>query len=288
MDAPTTHIEVRDADTRWHSVQADGLEELPDSYPKPLRDAHARLVALADRVRATGTPYRADRIRLVAILRPDTTLGRWPATVPVPPLWTKTVTCLRRCTSAWPISTGQQPPRRSPTYLASPHSRTANGQSCTPPTTTTSAWPGATCSPTSSSPHARATRTRTQEIVDAPFEGIKSGQDLNAGKCDVAAAGMTITDARKQVLDFSDPYFDATQALLVATGTSHQSLAELNGKMVGVQAATTGEDGGVLVESGPPADVLGAPREARTREFVHRALQPTRVSEEEIEAHHPA
>ncbi|HEV8569264.1 MAG TPA: basic amino acid ABC transporter substrate-binding protein [Actinoplanes sp.] len=82
----------------------------------------------------------------------------------------------------------------------------------------------------------------TQEIVDTPFEGIKSGQDLNAGKCDVAAAGMTITDARKQVLDFSDPYFDATQALLVPTGTSYKSLAELNGKRLGVQAATTGED----------------------------------------------
>ena len=44
----------------------------------------------------------------------------------------------------------------------------------------------------------------TQEIVDTPFEGIKSGADLNAGKCDVAAAGMTITEERKKVLDFSD------------------------------------------------------------------------------------
>src|SRR5262245_21613857 len=50
-----------------------------------------------------------------------------------------------------------------------------------------------------------------QEIVDTPFEGIKSGQDLNTGKCDIAAAGMTITDERKKVLDFADPYFDATQ-----------------------------------------------------------------------------
>jgi polar amino acid transport system substrate-binding protein len=53
---------------------------------------------------------------------------------------------------------------------------------------------------------------------------------------------MTITDARKQVLDFSEPYFDATQALLVPTGKSYKSLAELNGKRLGVQAATTGED----------------------------------------------
>jgi polar amino acid transport system ATP-binding protein len=43
-------------------------------------------------------------------------------------------------------------------------------------------------------------------------------------------------------------------------------------------------DGGVVVESGRPADVLGAPREARTREFLHRVLEPTRLSEQEIEA----
>lgn len=44
-------------------------------------------------------------------------------------------------------------------------------------------------------------------------------------------------------------------------------------------------DGGVIVEQGPPAEVFGAPREARTREFLHRVLEPTRVSESEIGAH---
>ena len=82
----------------------------------------------------------------------------------------------------------------------------------------------------------------TQEIVDTPFEGIKSGADLNSGKCDVAAAGMTITDARKQVLDFSVPYFDATQALAVPAGKSITSLADLKGRRLGVQGSTTGED----------------------------------------------
>ncbi|MFI5934111.1 basic amino acid ABC transporter substrate-binding protein [Actinoplanes sp. NPDC051494] len=81
-----------------------------------------------------------------------------------------------------------------------------------------------------------------QEIVDTPFEGIKSGSDLNAGKCDVAAAGMTITDERKQVLDFSAPYFDATQALAVLTGNQVKTLEELKGKRLGVQGGTTGED----------------------------------------------
>jgi polar amino acid transport system substrate-binding protein len=81
-----------------------------------------------------------------------------------------------------------------------------------------------------------------QQIVDTPFEGIKSGADLNAGKCDLAAAGMTITAERKQVLGFSEPYFDATQALAVLTGKQVKTLEELVGKRLGVQGATTGED----------------------------------------------
>jgi polar amino acid transport system substrate-binding protein len=81
-----------------------------------------------------------------------------------------------------------------------------------------------------------------QSITDTPFEGIKSGQDLKNDKCDVAAAGMTITPERQQVIDFSDPYFDATQALLVKKGAPYKSLADLRGKRVGAQAATTGLD----------------------------------------------
>ena len=78
--------------------------------------------------------------------------------------------------------------------------------------------------------------------LDTPFEGIESGQSLNTGKCDVAAAGMTITDARKKVLDFSSPYFNATQAMLVTKGSPIKGLSDLDGKTVGVQLGTTGAD----------------------------------------------
>ncbi|MGH3344346.1 MAG: ABC transporter substrate-binding protein [Carbonactinosporaceae bacterium] len=80
-----------------------------------------------------------------------------------------------------------------------------------------------------------------QQIVDTPFEGIQSGEDLNALKCDAAAAGMTITDEREKKIDFSDPYFDATQALVVKKGAPYAGLEDLKGETVGVQDGTTGE-----------------------------------------------
>ncbi len=80
-----------------------------------------------------------------------------------------------------------------------------------------------------------------QDIVNTPFETIETGQAMSTGKCDIAAAGMTITDARKEVIDFSDPYFDATQALIVKKGAGYASLDDLDGKTVGVQIGTTGE-----------------------------------------------
>lgn len=81
-----------------------------------------------------------------------------------------------------------------------------------------------------------------QEILDTPFENFKTGAFLNSGECDLAAAGMTITEERKKNVDFSDPYFEATQALLVDKDSGIGSLADAKGKKVGAQAQTTGED----------------------------------------------
>ncbi|MGY4998315.1 transporter substrate-binding domain-containing protein [Streptomyces sp. 900105245] len=83
-----------------------------------------------------------------------------------------------------------------------------------------------------------------QQIRDTPFENFKTGAFLNSGQCDLAAAGMTITAERKKNVDFSDPYFEATQAVLVDKGSGVNSLADVKakGKKLGAQAQTTGED----------------------------------------------
>ncbi|GGU19115.1 transporter substrate-binding domain-containing protein [Streptomyces coeruleorubidus] len=81
-----------------------------------------------------------------------------------------------------------------------------------------------------------------QDILDTPFENFKTGAFLNSGECDLAAAGMTITEERKKNVDFSDPYFNATQAVLVDKKSGISSFAGLKGKKLGAQAQTTGED----------------------------------------------
>ncbi|PRY60304.1 amino acid ABC transporter substrate-binding protein (PAAT family) [Knoellia remsis] len=80
-----------------------------------------------------------------------------------------------------------------------------------------------------------------QEIVDISFDQITSGAVFAAKKCDAAAAGTTITDERAKALTFSEPYFDATQALITKKGSGFTDLASLKGKKVGVQTDTTGQ-----------------------------------------------
>ena len=111
------------------------------------------------------------------------------------------------------------------------------------------------------------------DIVVTGFEGIQSGQSLNSGKCDIAVAGMTITDDRKKVLDFSDPYFDATQALLT-TDDSLDSMDALDGKTLGVMTGTTGE---LYAKD-------NAPKGANVKSFENLGLQTAALKTGSVDA----
>lgn len=76
-------------------------------------------------------------------------------------------------------------------------------------------------------------------IRNVEFDSLPT--ELSSGKCDFVAAGMSITDDRKENMDFSDPYFDATQSIIVLKNSSVKSRTDLNGKTVGVQQGTTGD-----------------------------------------------
>ncbi len=79
------------------------------------------------------------------------------------------------------------------------------------------------------------------KVIDADFSGIQSGQAMNSKKCDIAAAGMTITAERAKSILFSLPYYDASQTLMVLANSPVKSIDDLKGKKLGAQTGTTGE-----------------------------------------------
>ncbi|HEY6740096.1 MAG TPA: ABC transporter substrate-binding protein [Actinopolymorphaceae bacterium] len=81
-----------------------------------------------------------------------------------------------------------------------------------------------------------------QKVVNlGEWTQVTSGAAFKANRCDVGMGAMTITPERAKALTISDPYFDATQVLVVKKGAPYKSLEDLAGKRVGVQADTTGQ-----------------------------------------------
>jgi polar amino acid transport system substrate-binding protein len=78
-------------------------------------------------------------------------------------------------------------------------------------------------------------------VISLEWTQITSGAAFAAHKCDVAMGAATITPEREKSVQFSTPYFDANQALLVKSSAPYQSLADLKGKTLGVQTDTTGQ-----------------------------------------------
>jgi len=79
----------------------------------------------------------------------------------------------------------------------------------------------------------------TPEYQNVTFDGIIGG--LSNNQYDVVISAMTITPERQQRIDFSDPYFNADQSLLVPSDAGIGSVDELGDATVGVQIGTTGE-----------------------------------------------
>ena len=76
---------------------------------------------------------------------------------------------------------------------------------------------------------------------------------VQGGKSDIAMAGLTVTEERKQNVDFTESYATGVQVIIVPEGSDIQTVDDLaNNKMIGVQDGTTGyiycsspvEDGG--------------------------------------------
>src|SRR5215211_8784433 len=79
----------------------------------------------------------------------------------------------------------------------------------------------------------------TPEFQNVTFDGIIPG--LGNNLYDACASAMTITKTREKKVDFSDPYFNADQSLMVQSGSPIKSVDDIGDGIVGVQRATTGE-----------------------------------------------
>ena len=77
------------------------------------------------------------------------------------------------------------------------------------------------------------------EIEDIAFDSIIP--EISSGKADIGAAGMTVTEDRKQNVDFSETYAKASQVIIVTENSEVKGFDDLKGKKVGVQTGTTGD-----------------------------------------------
>jgi len=101
--------------------------------------------------------------------------------------------------------------------------------------------------------------------VDVSFTETKFDSILMAikgGKGDIAISGFTITEERQKSVDFSDPYIESVQYMILPAGSEIALMEDLAGKKIGVAQGYTGEfliedeiDGGVL--TGTNAEIKG-------------------------------
>ncbi len=80
---------------------------------------------------------------------------------------------------------------------------------------------------------------KTLEIEDIAFDSIIP--EIDSGKADFGAAGMTVSEDRLKNVDFSDTYTTSSQVIIVKEGSEITGPDGLAGKSIGVQLGTTGD-----------------------------------------------
>ncbi|GAB1410007.1 basic amino acid ABC transporter substrate-binding protein [Desulfovibrionales bacterium] len=78
----------------------------------------------------------------------------------------------------------------------------------------------------------------TPVLKNTAWDGIFAG--LASGKFDAICSSVSITEERKNGMDFTDPYFDVKQGVVVSKDFAFTSMDDLTGKTVASQLGTTG------------------------------------------------
>ncbi|WP_440526015.1 basic amino acid ABC transporter substrate-binding protein [Simiaoa sp.] len=75
------------------------------------------------------------------------------------------------------------------------------------------------------------------QVENMEFDSLVSSI---GNRIDGAIAGMTVTDERKEQVDFSDPYYEAVQFVIVPADSDIATADDLKNKTIGSQLGTTG------------------------------------------------
>lgn len=80
------------------------------------------------------------------------------------------------------------------------------------------------------------------EVVLQPINWDTKELELDSGNIDVIWNGLTITEERKEVMDFTAPYLENDQVIVVKNDSAIASKADLAGKNIGVQKGSSAFD----------------------------------------------
>lgn len=81
---------------------------------------------------------------------------------------------------------------------------------------------------------------KTASINNMEFDSLLLA--LQNGQIDAVIAGMTITDERKEAVDFSEPYYTATQVMIVKDDSDIKKASDMQDKKIAVVQGYTGEE----------------------------------------------
>ncbi len=78
---------------------------------------------------------------------------------------------------------------------------------------------------------------KTLEIQDMQFSALVP--TMQSGRADIIISGLSPTEERKEVLDFTNSYYYPMNAIICAKGSNYTELSQLEGKKIGVSMGTS-------------------------------------------------
>ena len=97
------------------------------------------------------------------------------------------------------------------------------------------------------------------ELVKQPINWDEKEDLLNSGEIDCIWNGMSVTAARAEAMNLSDPYMKNEMVFVVPESSAIKTISDLDGKSVGVQLGSTAEE--ILEAQMPDSSLTVTPAE---------------------------